>query len=64
MKTIEQGKEIEKFLYSILPDSLNIDVLTIPDDLSLIICSSAAENIFQQSKKTNKILSNKFIYFI
>ena len=48
----EQGKEIEKSLYSILPYSLNLDVLKIPDDLQLIICSSAAESVFQQSKIT------------
>jgi hypothetical protein len=45
-----EGKEIEKSLYSILPHSLNIDILKIPNDLQLIICSSAAESVFQQSK--------------
>jgi hypothetical protein len=50
------GKEIEKSLYSILPDLLNIDVLKIPDNLQLIICSSAAETVFQQSIFTDRSL--------
>lgn len=49
VKTLAQGKDIEKYLYSILPDSLSIDVVNIPDDLQLIICSSAAETVFQQN---------------
>jgi hypothetical protein len=49
VKNTEQGKEIEKQLYSLLPNSLNIELLKIDNDLSLIVCSAAAEDIFQQS---------------
>jgi hypothetical protein len=49
VKNTEQGKEIEKQLYSLLPNSLNIELLKIDNDLSLIVCSPAAEDIFQQS---------------
>jgi hypothetical protein len=59
VKNLTQGKEIEKYLYSILPDSLNINALKIPDDLQLIICSSAAETIFQQS-----IISRRLIVYL
>lgn len=52
----QQGNEIEKRLYSILPKKLNIELVQINQDLSLLICSSAAEFIFQQSKI--KIFSN------
>ena len=52
----QQGYEIEKRLYSILPKKLNIELVQIHHDLSLLICSSAAELIFQQSKR--KIFSN------
>jgi hypothetical protein len=56
VKNDEQGKDIEKQLYSILPDKLNINIVNIDNHLSLIICSSIAEYIFQQS--------NFYIYFI
>jgi len=58
LTNIEQGKTIEKQLYSILPERLNIELVKINDDLALLICSSAGENIFQQSK----ILFISFIY--
>jgi hypothetical protein len=47
----QQGKDIEKRLYSILPKKLNIDLVQINDNLALLICSAAAELIFQQSKE-------------
>jgi len=58
VKNNEQGKEIEKQLYSILPETLNIDIINIDNHLSLIICSSIAEYIFQQSN----FISILFIY--
>lgn len=48
-QSVEQGKEIEKQLHSIIPPSLSIDIVKIKEDLALLICSSAAENLFQQS---------------
>ncbi|CAF0967945.1 unnamed protein product [Rotaria sordida] len=50
VKNIEQGKDIEKQLYSILPHTFNIETVKVDDHLALIICSSAAEFIFQQSQ--------------
>jgi hypothetical protein len=59
LTNIEQGKTIEKQLYSILPERLNIELVKInDDDLALFICSSAGEKIFQQSK----FLLISFIY--
>ena len=49
VKSIEQGKEIEQFLYDILPDSLDIQVLKIKEDLALVVSSSAAEKFFEES---------------
>ena len=50
VKTIEQGKSIEKQLYSLLPKRLDTKLVKTNDAFALLICSSAAENIFQQSK--------------
>ncbi|CAF4053246.1 unnamed protein product [Rotaria magnacalcarata] len=50
LANIEQGKDIEKRLYSILPDTLNIETLKINNHLALLVCSPAAEYIFQQSQ--------------
>ncbi|CAF0869430.1 unnamed protein product [Rotaria sp. Silwood1] len=50
LTNIEQGKDIEKRLYSILPNTLNIETVKIDTHLSLIICSSAAEYIFQENQ--------------
>lgn len=49
VNSIEQGKEIEQFLFDILPDSLNMRTLNMKEDLSLLVSSSAAEKIFEQS---------------
>lgn len=49
VNSIEQGKEIELILYEILPNMLNIQSMNIKTDLSLMICSSAAEKIFEES---------------
>jgi hypothetical protein len=34
----EQGKDIEKRLYSIFPETLNIELITINNNLVLIMC--------------------------
>jgi hypothetical protein len=62
VKTNEQGKHIENELYSILPETLNIELIKIPNDLSLLICSSAAEEIFQQSNFI--FIDSKFSFLI
>lgn len=49
LMSVEQGKDIEKELYSILPQEINIQNVTFHNNLSLLICSSAAESIFEQS---------------
>ncbi|CAF3313561.1 unnamed protein product [Rotaria socialis] len=54
---IEQGKDIEKRLYSILSDTLNIETLKINNHLALLVCSPAAEYIFQQSQTHYAIIT-------
>ncbi|CAF1221473.1 unnamed protein product [Adineta ricciae] len=56
-QNIEQGKEIEKQLHSIIPPTLNIDLVKIKEDLALLIRSSAAENLFQQNQSHYAIFS-------
>ncbi|CAF1139371.1 unnamed protein product [Adineta steineri] len=54
---LEQGKEIEKHLNSLLPETLNFKVVKTSDDLALLICSSAGENIFEQNQTKYAIIS-------
>ncbi|CAF1300850.1 unnamed protein product [Adineta ricciae] len=56
-QNFEQGKEIEKQLHSIIPSTLNIDLVKIKEDLALLIRSSAAENLFQQNQSQYAIIS-------
>ena len=56
-QNIEQGKEIEKQLHSIIPPTLHADLVKIKEDLALLICSSAAENLFQLSNSKHNFIS-------
>jgi hypothetical protein len=64
---IQQGKEIEKRLYSLLPEKLNTEVVKTNDSLALLIYSSEAENIFQQSNLflfIRTCFSSKIFFFV
>ena len=49
VKTSEQGKDIEQFLHEILPKDLTVQPLNMKKDFSLIVCSSAAQKLFEES---------------
>lgn len=68
VKTVEEGKQIEDHLNSLLPKSLQSIDLPIDERLSLIINSSAALSILQQNSSfciltESKPMSSELVNF-